>query len=57
VLLSNLGSLHCKIVSPREKDLAMKAVNKLRLTSIRNGKPEMSLAEINAEISEARRRI
>lgn len=30
----------------------MRAINKLRLASIRNGKPEMSLAEINAEISE-----
>lgn len=34
---------------------AMRAVNKLRLGSVRNGKSEMSFEEINAEISEARR--
>lgn len=34
---------------------AMRAVNKLRLSSIQKGKSEMSLAEIDAEISKARR--
>ncbi len=34
---------------------AMRALNKIRLGSVRNGKSEMSLEEINVEISEARR--
>ena len=34
---------------------AMRAVNKLRLESVHNGKSKMSLEEINAEISEARK--
>lgn len=42
------------VLAGLRQSMAMRAVNKLRLASIRNSKSEMSFDEINAEISKAR---
>ncbi len=42
------------VLASIRQSMAMRAVNKLRLSSLRSGQAEMTLAEIDAEISKVR---
>ncbi|PKM82190.1 MAG: prevent-host-death protein [Firmicutes bacterium HGW-Firmicutes-14] len=42
------------ILASVRQSMTMRAVNKLRLSSLRNGKADMTMDEINAEISRVR---
>lgn len=44
-----------EVLASVRQSVAMRAVNKLRLASIRNGKSDMTTAEIDAEISKVRK--
>ncbi|PKM42574.1 MAG: prevent-host-death protein [Firmicutes bacterium HGW-Firmicutes-8] len=43
------------VLASVRQSMAMRAVNKLRLSSIRSGKAEMTIDEIDAEISKVRK--
>ncbi len=44
-----------EVLASVRQSMAMRAVNKLRLTSIRNGRSEMTSEEIDDEISKVRK--